>query len=368
MEAVLKTVSTHAPRAGGDPPRRCSQRASRGCFNPRPPRGGRRPVDRVHPAWRTVSTHAPRAGGDPHRRMRRRLWRVSTHAPRAGGDLVPGGELKGKAMFQPTPPARGATGPGGEAKGKTHVSTHAPRAGGDPGGEAKGTTDHVSTHAPRAGGDPHRRMRRRLWRVSTHAPRAGGDWWWWWWWWWWPCFNPRPPRGGRRPRAGARRRPAPFQPTPPARGATHAGPEAHQRMAVSTHAPRAGGDLLGRRRRGVGEGFNPRPPRGGRLRHYNILCIKQIQARLREPLLHRRTQVSHPRCSRHNLACESGARRGPRTLLESSVNFRFARRIRTPAVRPDHRLPCFPRARLVLASSHRAGRNAGCPTADRSCQ
>lgn len=114
--------------------------------------------------------------------------------------------------------------------------------------------------------------------------------------------------------------------------------------------------------------FNPRPPRGGRLRHYNILCIKQIQARLREPLLHRRTQVSHPPCSRHNLACESGARRGPRTLLESSVNFRFARRIRTPAVRPDHRLPCFPRARLVLASSHRAGRNAGCPTADRSCQ
>ena len=102
--------------------------------------------------------------------------------------------------------------------------------------------------------------------VSIHAPRAGGD------------------SGYRNLRYQIRG----FQSTPPARGATHGdkAPQYHRTgfnprpprggrletvdalerfEQVSIHAPRAGGDppsrslLPGRKR------FNPRPPRGGRL-------------------------------------------------------------------------------------------------------
>jgi hypothetical protein len=56
------------------------------------------------------------------------------------------------------------------------------------------------------------------------------------------CFNPRPPRGGRR-----------------------AGPaSAHNGRTVSIHAPRAGGDIVPTRTIPDSKRFNPRPPRGGR--------------------------------------------------------------------------------------------------------
>ena len=83
--------------------------------------------------------------------------------------------------------------------------------------------------------------------VSIHAPRAGGDmshlikfrplv-----------CFNPRPPRGGRRLGCGNRLDKLLFQSTPPARGATKDG----------------------KKRWNKKKSFNPRPPRGGRL------CLKK---------------------------------------------------------------------------------------------
>ena len=57
----------------------------------------------------------------------------------------------------------------------------------------------ISIHAPREGGDVHRKRVDLLADISIHAPREGGDrrqsglsgvv----------SYFNPRPPRGGRRP-------------------------------------------------------------------------------------------------------------------------------------------------------------------------
>src|ERR1017187_9087123 len=100
------------------------------------------------------------------------------------------------------------------------------------------------------------------------------------------CFNPRPPRGGRRhtecvllasdlfqstpPARGATPWGLPveaqqmFQSTPPARGATYPYGQRPSDGGVSIHAPPAGGDghvpgwWFARIR------FNPRPPRGGR--------------------------------------------------------------------------------------------------------
>ena len=79
------------------------------------------------------------------------------------------------------------------------------------------------------------------------------------------CFNPRPPRGGRR-RSPRRWNSADvFQSTPPARGATKGKPVFPSSRHVSIHAPRAGGDCLPRPACSGTAGFNPRPPRGGRL-------------------------------------------------------------------------------------------------------
>ena len=102
-------------------------------------------------------------------------------------------------MFQSTPPARGATQHAAAIKKGVRVSIHAPRAGGDALYELHldGILD-VSIHAPRAGGD------------SDFANAAAAK----------RCFNPRPPRGGRRSQQYLGREIKKFQSTPPARGAT----------------------------------------------------------------------------------------------------------------------------------------------------
>ena len=81
-------------------------------------------------------------------------------------------------------------------------------------------------------------------------------------------FNPRPPRGGRRYCIlSCGRFMLPFQSTPPARGATPAFRPKGQTGGISIHAPREGGDNNhGTIFTGALQNFNPRPPRGGRLR------------------------------------------------------------------------------------------------------
>ena len=189
------------PARGATARRRRSGVRIRSGFNPRPPRGGRHAEPTSSCAITGGFNPRPPRGGRPAR-----AWR----------------SVAGRT-FQSTPPARGAT-------------------------------DLVRPDVYRDSGfnpRPPRGGRPRPARVLRH-PAAG--------------FNPRPPRGGRRsgfiqdptlpevsihaPRAGgdqsrrrAARRLRRFQSTPPARGATH---------DRGVHRPRA-------------RGFNPRPPRGGRL-------------------------------------------------------------------------------------------------------
>ena len=79
------------------------------------------------------------------------------------------------------------------------ISIHAPREGGDVSGSPLIASAVISIHAPREGGDAYAGIGvGRSW-ISIHAPREGGD----------VAlihivdhvrdFNPRPPRGGRRP-------------------------------------------------------------------------------------------------------------------------------------------------------------------------
>ena len=214
------------------------------CFNPRPPRGGRRLLEEQDPAGE-VSIHAPRAEGDntavsiddylsmfqstpPARRATRRRRRGSRRR-RSFNPRPPRGGRRGAARtataaarrFNPRPPRGGRRADEAGARTRSAVSIHAPRAEGDPRALAPGQRQDVSIHAPRAEGDVLQvgRCPREL--VSIHAPRAEGD--------------------AQREVAG------------------------HPRVAVSIHAPRAEGDRpTSARRRRRAACFNPRPPRGGR--------------------------------------------------------------------------------------------------------
>ncbi len=338
--AIVAFVSIHAPRAGGDAgsgsacasPASFNPRPPRGgrpdlleiglnyylfqstppargatfhsqtslpgweCFNPRPPRGGR-PGKRqaVYNVWLCFNPRPPR-GGRPRRAIcQSPLPWVSIHAPRAGGDHTELVRFIKEGMFQSTPPARGAT----RAR---HIRTElSERFQSTP--PARGATDGVaelainclvSIHAPRAGGDTQPCLAHHGIGVSIHAPRAGGD----------ACgkqrgpdmgcFNPRPPRGGRRRPFFVLLIYPQFQSTPPARGATINTLEIRLLNMVSIHAPRAGGDgnpgasacaveefqstPPARGATGIREhprvrlkSFNPRPPRGGRHPRHEIL-------------------------------------------------------------------------------------------------
>ncbi len=145
------------------------------------------------------------------------------------------------------------------------ISIHAPLAGGDLRGDFNALRGElISIHAPLAGGD-----------VGTPADLPGRQY-----------FNPRPPRGGRPkcfddrsllqrfqstpPSRGATldisSRPSypAFQSTPPSRGATCPLAFLPPFIAISIHAPLAGGDRLAQVKTAWCYYFNPRPPRGGR--------------------------------------------------------------------------------------------------------
>ena len=81
----VSAISIHAPREGGDSVscRTCSMPWD---FNPRPPRGGRRPGLGPCAIALRISIHAPREGGDAIRAARQEAQAISIHAPREGGD------------------------------------------------------------------------------------------------------------------------------------------------------------------------------------------------------------------------------------------------------------------------------------------
>ena len=86
--------------------------------------------------------------------------------------------------------------------------------------------------------------------------------------WSWPDrdFNPRPPRGERPFQRGDKTALTKFQSTPSARRATRAVRRTGSRDPISIHALREEGDHSTIALFSLLTDFNPRPPRGGRLR------------------------------------------------------------------------------------------------------
>ena len=101
-------IPIHAPREGCDP----GGRACTGLltdFNPRTPRGVRRPgAGRLHHQM-PISIHAPREGCDQDIHPLLRDMYISIHAPREGCDEVQPWMFGHPVQFQSTHPARGAT-------------------------------------------------------------------------------------------------------------------------------------------------------------------------------------------------------------------------------------------------------------------
>ena len=169
---------------------------------------------------------------------------ISIHAPREGGDGISSRAQMSSGQFQSTPPARGATGPLPLPHMLHRISIHAPREGGDvhdgPGGRMG---QHFNPRPPRGGRRQELRGLRRMADISIHAPREGGD-------------------------VGLTRdqiKPALFQSTPPARGATAlVGADQIGVLGDFNPRPPRGGRPGGTDAARCGVDFNPRPPRGGR--------------------------------------------------------------------------------------------------------
>ena len=154
---------------------------------------------------------------------------ISIHAPREGGDRRKHTTMCCGVIFQSTPPARGAT---------TEVS-------------AMGSLLAISIHAPREGGD----------YVFAPGLPSFSD------------FNPRPPRGGRRPRRRKGLKLRNFNPRPPRGGRPDGETYWKDKNTISIHAPREGGDVIQPEPIYGANYFNPRPPRGGRRCILWPLCL-----------------------------------------------------------------------------------------------
>ena len=108
LNSRSRTISIHAPRAGGD---RCCKAIAhkKPYFNPRPPCGGRLPFFVFVFLIMKFQSTPPVRGATSIRGGRKVACEISIHAPRAGGDcrgLVNASDFK---TFQSTPPVRGAT-------------------------------------------------------------------------------------------------------------------------------------------------------------------------------------------------------------------------------------------------------------------
>ena len=215
-------VSIHAPRVGRDASTTFHSRRLN-CFNPRAPRGARRVASRCFDTSEPqcadiVSIHAPRVGRDVYSLTIYPTYIVSIHAPRVGRDAWPKDcnhamcfnpraprgarrQLRGNRVrtsaFQSTRPAWGATDVTRAMAAVANVSIHAPRVGRDMFSVSSAPPRRFNPRAPRGARRPERIISLAV-IVSIHAPRVGRDrfaaaqltprh-----------CFNPRAPRGARR--------------------------------------------------------------------------------------------------------------------------------------------------------------------------
>ena len=286
---VYRYISIHAPLAGSDDTQLCGIVAGTVFQSTLPSRGATKPAIGSGRIVFLISIHAPLAGSDETRsctvtgtvkfqstlpsrgatlqaETEKKQRRISIHAPLAGSDHSEHYSVIQDEIFQSTLPSRGATSDilSGSAS-LTDFNPRSPRGERlylrqqsgrwyyfnprSPRGERPITIIKydflliISIHAPLAGSDMLLIVRYLLpTDISIHAPLAGSDlsslsmls----------QCrnFNPRSPRGERRPTASDFHSVQVFQSTLPSRGATL----------------RIGYDLL------VPFYFNPRSPRGER--------------------------------------------------------------------------------------------------------
>ena len=180
--------------------------------------------------------------------------------------------------FQPTPPARAATSNGLPAPRRPLVSTHAARAGGD-------RHPRPNLTEGRRSFNPRRPRGRRPSGWIGRRPRCS--------------FNPRRPRGRRRACPAAFTAPlAAFQPTPPARAATQLRHLRPQRLRVSTHAARAGGDVPAGVVTAAVAGFQPTPPARAATRRPSLTLTGTSRFNPRRPRGRRRNDPNGWQMSR----------------------------------------------------------------------
>ena len=242
-----------------------TRQSTRRHFNPRSPRGERRPLARQVLMIFVISIHAPRVGSDRPRLAHPEDGQdFNPRSPRGERPLA--SDTNNQAgLFQSTLPAWGATTASRSystvvkfqstlpAWGATHgkclprardgISIHAPRVGSDVAQQIDGPREpDISIHAPRVGSDFVNNISRahlmvfqstlpawgatRNWLVtltcppiSIHAPRVGSDT-------GWPLLSTMPT----------------FQSTLPAWGATRLVDFLPVRQDISIHAPRVGSD------------------------------------------------------------------------------------------------------------------------------
>ena len=171
-----RIISIHAPREGGDFTALSTNFVFLH-FNPRPPRGGRRPTRSARSRFLPHFNPRPPRGGRRLRCLRDKLckplfqstppargatsWRTigngelshfNPRPPRGGRRWTETGGCT-ISGFQSTPPARGATGLDICALHAALISIHAPREGGDDVVVVDTIDLQISIHAPREGGD-----------------------------------------------------------------------------------------------------------------------------------------------------------------------------------------------------------------------
>ena len=206
------------PRVGGDSPS-ISNPAAASRFQSTPPRGGRRRSPWHRKRRIRFQSTPPRGGATPDVRYSGEPMLFQSTPPR-GGRLRRSLRKALESVFQSTPPRGGrrhGTGPG-----KT------------------GST--VSIHAP-------------AWGATPRPPCLWAD---------CPGFNPRPRVGGDVYLDQLVTSYQEFQSTPPRGGATILTREIESAIDVSIHAPAWGATPSNSAAASSGDGFNPRPPRGGR--------------------------------------------------------------------------------------------------------
>ena len=232
-------------------------------FNPRSPRGERPQQHKAQLCGADFNPRSPRGERPfPHFHGFPSDCNFNPRSPR-GERQMPLGACATASPFQPTLPARGATRRAAEWAGRRQISTHAPREGSDDKLAAdKGRHEHFNPRSPRGERRPPKflpacktqfqpTLPARGATKSSGAHRNTSQ-----------NFNPRSPRGERRSPTTCARSSRSFQPTLPARGATfyimskefnktistHERPcsSRHPCIAhpISTHAPREGSDHL----------------------------------------------------------------------------------------------------------------------------